>query len=95
MTIFFTSSDQQKIEALEKKISDNCGIPNTVGTLRWAKIEKAFDQDLWFIPKPDAAGWTSANFESFSQEEMLAGVDLAGITEQEFNPNWIQITNNQ
>ncbi len=82
----FTSTNQNALIAAEAKIADNADIPNGIGTTRWADVQKAIDSNLWFIPKPSLEGW--GNTVIFTQAQMLSGVDMTDIVEQELNVAW-------
>lgn len=84
--IYFTSSNENAIIAAEAKISANCQFPNEYGTLRWSIVQKAINEDLWFFSKPHS-DYTSYQY-NFTIDEMLDGVDMTDITEQEKNQDW-------
>lgn len=82
---YLTSPDQAKIVAAQNKISSNCRFPNASGTLQWALLRQSIDGSIWFILKPPIDGY---NLREFTQAQMMAGVDMTNITEQECNANW-------
>ena len=85
--IYLTSTNESAIIAAEAMISANCGLPNSLGTMSWdSPPRKAVNQNLWFICKPPVNGW--GNAEQFTQAQMMSGVDMADIIEQQYNPEW-------
>ncbi|CAB4213869.1 hypothetical protein UFOVP1454_4 [uncultured Caudovirales phage] len=88
--ICYVSANEVAIIALEAKISSNCRLPNDKGTVCWSSPPtKINNQDKWFIIKPDVDGWGE-----YTQEQMLAGVDLTNIIETEIDPLWLPAIEN-
>jgi len=85
--IYLTSTNELAIIAAEARISLNCGLVNAYGTTSWdGPPKKAVNEDLWFISKPPVSGW--GNVEQFTQAQMMSGVNMTGIIEQERNSDW-------
>ena len=82
--IFYTSNNEAALIAAEAQICLNCGFPNGNGTDRWAIVTKAVNEDLWFFEKP-------TGYNQFTQTQMIDGIDLTDITEQERNQDWFPI----
>ncbi len=83
--IYLTSANQANIIAAQAQISLNCGFPNNLGTEQWANVQKAINQDMWFIIKPPIEGY---NLGEFTQIQMMSNVDLTNIIEQEYDATW-------
>lgn len=84
--IYLTSTTALSITSAQAQISINCGLPNIYGTEEWAIPTQSVDNTIWFIPKPTIKGW--GNMEQFTQAQMMSGVDLTNIIEQEYNVAW-------
>lgn len=78
--IYITSTNRSYIVSAEAKISSNCGFPSN-GTICWDVPTKAVNDNLWFIQKP-------TGYNNFTSEQMMSGVNLTGILEKEYNPDW-------
>ena len=78
--IYLTSTNQQAIISAQARISANCNFPKD-GTVRWAVVQKAVDQDLWFMEKP-------MGYKDIIANTMLDGVDMTDIIEQAKNTAW-------
>lgn len=87
---YFTSANQAAIIAAEAQISSNSRLPNISGTLRWAIPQQSVDLSMWFIPMPSISGW--GNVVPFTQEQMLASVDMTDIIEQEYTASWFPLS---
>ena len=87
---YLTSNNESAIVAAEAKISLNCGLVNAYGTTSWDNPpRKAVNENLWFITKPPVNGW--GNVEQFTQAQMMSGVNMTDIIEQERNDNWFEV----
>jgi len=64
------SNVQSEGIAAESLISQNSGIPNGLGTERWADVQQHPDGFFYIIP-PSESGWGG-----ISQDQMLSGVTL-------------------
>lgn len=84
---YLTSTNEAAINAAQNQISINCQLPNSHGTQHWDIATKAYGQDLWFIAKPPEQGWGNPG-EHFTQEDMMSGVDMTNIIEQNFDSSW-------
>lgn len=82
--IYLTSTNETSIINAEQKITENCGFPFE-DTDKWADVTKAYNQNLWFIKKPTGYNYSTL---SLSESEMMDGVDLTNITEEELDLNW-------
>lgn len=78
---YLTSKNEKAVIEAEAMISSNCGFPNEYGTIKWADIQKAINEDLWFIEKPKG-------YNKFTPKQMMDSVDLSGIIESERDDNW-------
>lgn len=87
MSLYLTSNIQATVIAVRNAIDQNCGLPNQYGTTTWAEVQKAVDQELYFISKPPADGWGNTA-QHFTQAQMLNGIDLIGIVEMERQDSW-------
>ena len=81
---YLTSDNENAVINAQRKITIACGFPNKAGTLRWAIVQKAEGQKLWFIQKPNG-------YNEFTADHMMKDVDMRIITEQEYNPAWFPI----
>lgn len=81
MSIFLTHETSDNVTAAEAQISLNCHFPNGRKTDRWSPINFHPDFNVYYILKPPVDGWTDG-VESFTQEEMMAGV--TGVEEMEW-----------
>lgn len=86
--IFLTSTNYNALVTAEEKISSNCGFPNEAGTLKWADISQAYEQEMWYFPKPPENGFENPGCIPLSQDQMMQDVDMTDIIEQEFDPSW-------
>lgn len=82
--IYLTSTIEQSLIDAEAKISENCGFPFE-DVERWAIIEKAYNQDFWFMRKP--IGYSHDTLE-LTESQMMADVDLTNITEKPWSVDW-------
>lgn len=79
--IYLTHEIEQNVINAETQISQNCHFPNGRGTDRWANIYYHEELEIYYITKPTVSGWNDG-VESFTQEEMMAGV--TGVEEREW-----------
>lgn len=82
--LFLTSNNEAAIIAANQKILENC---ESYGMMQWDIVAKAVNQDLWFIHKPSINGRQYLE-RSYTQEQMMSGIDMTDIVEEEYNPNW-------
>lgn len=78
--IYLTSTNQQAIIDAQAKITANCNFPKN-GTVKWANVQKAVNQDLWFIEKP-------MGYRDIAANAMMTGVNMTGIIEMEKDAAW-------
>lgn len=76
----------EELLKIDARISQNCGFPNGRGTLRWQEPQKAYNKELCFLREPD--GWFDS-VDSFTKEQMLAGVDVSRVKLEDFDPAWL------
>lgn len=79
---YLVSTNEQAIIAAEAQIAANGELYISNGE-NWYNVLKAYNLDLWIIQKPLAIG-----FNQFTQEQMMAGVDMSEIDTMPFNPAW-------
>lgn len=82
-----TSENESDVIAANQQIMTNSGIPTQNGkTTNWCEIKQAYNQNFYYIIKPDAEGWTPEGGEKVSQAQMMENV--ANVTEQPFDTDW-------
>lgn len=90
MTLCYTTTKANKhlLEAINTQISNNLELANSAGTLTWDTVKEAANDDVAYIFKPPV-GFQNPGCPYFTQADMLANVNLTGVTEQNFNPDWL------
>lgn len=88
MNTYLTFTSEADAISAEAKISSSLGLPNATGTYRWAEIEKAINEDLWFFPGPPAEGWGNT-IARFTKLQMMNGIK--GFVEMPLNTDWLTV----
>jgi hypothetical protein len=85
MRVFY-STNYDIIQQLESNIFTNMLITDG-NTLRWyiPMIKYNSSPEIYYIKKPDPEGWGNIPYE-----QMMAGIDLEGILEDEFTSEWVR-----
>jgi len=69
-------TDDEILNLQIESIKDGKIVREEKGSTNWAEIRKVYNQEKWYILKPD--------------EKFMVGVDMTNIQEEEYNKDWVK-----
>ncbi len=71
---YIFTNEQTANEKQDHVSTLNLGLPKD-GTIKWAIVQKAVNENLWFFKKPLPEGYINSAGEHFTQAQMIAGLE--------------------